>query len=71
MVGFHPELADVVNFDNQEQAVRSWATGLKEGHGITLVETVVRDVCRRPWWKMRRAPGGAYGDETRPARTWS
>ena len=38
VVGFHPERPEVVMFDRDGRLTRSWPVGLKEGHGITLVE---------------------------------
>jgi hypothetical protein len=62
IVGFHPERSEVVVFDNQGRALRSWPIPLREGHGITLVEEGGEEYLwiADPGSKMRRAPSGAY-----------
>jgi hypothetical protein len=62
IVGFHPERSEVVVFDREGRLLRSWAVGLKEGHGITLVEEggVEYLWLADPGSKMRRTPDGAY-----------
>lgn len=62
IVGFHPERAEVVVFDSEGRFLRSWPTGLKEGHGITVVEEAGKEYLwvADPGSKMRRAPNGAY-----------
>ena len=38
IVAFHPERSEVLIFGADGHLQRSWPVGLKEGHGITLVE---------------------------------
>jgi len=67
IVGFHPERSEVVIFDKQGRALRSWAVPLTEGHGITLVEENGREYIwiADPGGKARRVPGGAYEVDTK------
>lgn len=62
VVGFHPERPDVVVYDAAGKFLRSFPTGLKEGHGITLVEEAGEERLwlADPGAKMRRAPDGSY-----------
>lgn len=62
VVGFHPERPDVVVYDAAGKFLRSFPTGLKEGHGITLVEDAGEERLwlADPGAKMRRAPDGSY-----------
>ncbi len=62
IVGFHPDRSEVVIFDHEGHFLRSWPVGLKEGHGITLVEEAGQEYLwlADPGSKMRRAPSGAY-----------
>ena len=62
LIGFHPERSEIVVLDGQGRFLRSWPVGLKEGHGITLVEEAGRECVwvADPGSKMRRAPGGDY-----------
>jgi hypothetical protein len=62
IVGFHPERSEVLIFDSEGRFLRSWAVGLKEGHGITLVEEDGQEYLwlADPGSKMRRTRSGAY-----------
>jgi hypothetical protein len=62
IIGFHPDRSEVVVFDRDGRLVRSWAVGLKEGHGVTLVEEDDEEYVwlADPGSKMRKTPGGAY-----------
>ena len=68
IVGFHPERSEVVIFDKQGRALRSWAVPLKEGHGITLVEEDGEEYLwiADPGGKSRRVPSGAYEVDRAP-----
>jgi hypothetical protein len=62
VVSFHPERPDVVIFDRDGRFLRSFPTGLDDGHGITLV---VEDQHEYLWLadpgsKMRQAADGSY-----------
>jgi hypothetical protein len=68
VVGFHPARSEVVVFDRDGHLSRSWPVGLKEGHGITLVED---DGDERIWvadpgTKMRKAPDNTYQRDVAP-----
>jgi hypothetical protein len=68
VVGFHPERPEVVMFDHDGRLTRSWPVGLKEGHGITLVE---EDGEERLWLadpgsKMRKASDSSYKPDKAP-----
>lgn len=62
LVGFHPERSEVLFFDRDGRMLRSWTTGLSDGHGITVVEEggEERLWIADPGAKMRRAANGAY-----------
>lgn len=62
IVGFHPERPEVVFFDREGRLARSWVVGLKEGHGVTVVEEDGEEYLwlADPGSKMRRTPSGAY-----------
>ncbi len=66
LVGFHPERPDVVVYDPSGRCVGTWATGLSEGHGITVVEDdgEERIWIADPGSKMRRSPDGEYRRES-------
>jgi hypothetical protein len=62
IVAFHPARSEVLMFDRAGHLRRSWPVGLKEGHGLTLVEDG-GDEClwvADPGTKMRKAPDGSY-----------
>ena len=65
VVSFHPDAPRVVIRDRTGEVIRSWESGLLEGHGITLV----RDGEEEFLWiadcgnKMRRAEDGSYQPE--------
>ncbi len=70
IVGFHPARAEVVIFDRAGHVSSSWPVGLKEGHGITLVED---DGDERLWLadpgtKMRKAPDNSYQRDVAPGQ---
>ncbi len=66
LVGFHPERPDVVVYDPSGRCVGTWATGLSEGHGITVVEDdgEERIWIADPGSKMRRSADGEYRRES-------
>jgi hypothetical protein len=65
LVGFHPERPEVLVFDRDGRLVRSWPTGLADGHGITVVEEGGEELVwvADPGAKMRRDAYGAYQAE--------
>jgi DNA-binding beta-propeller fold protein YncE len=70
IVAFHPARAEVVIFDRAGHVSSSWPVGLKEGHGITLVED---DGDERLWLadpgtKMRKAPDDSYQRDVAPGQ---
>lgn len=69
VVGFHPERPEVVVLDAEGRLLSSFPTGLRDGHGITLVEEDGEECVwlADPGSKMRRAPGGGYERDTAPS----
>ena len=70
IVGFHPARAEVVIFDQAGRVSGSWPVGLKEGHGLTLVE---EDGAEHIWvadpgTKMRQAPDNSYQRDVSPGQ---
>jgi hypothetical protein len=70
IVGFHPARAEVVIFDRAGRVSRSWPVGLKEGHGLTLVEDDGREHIwvADPGTKMRKAPDNSYQRDVSPGQ---
>jgi hypothetical protein len=66
VVSFHPERPDVVIFDHDGGLLRSFPTGLKDGHGITLVEEDGQEFVwlADPGSKMRKAGDGSYQSDS-------
>jgi len=70
LVGFHPARSEVVIFDRSGHVSRSWPVGLKEGHGITLVEDDGEECLwvADPGTKMRKAPDNSYQRDVAPGQ---
>ena len=70
IVGFHPARAEVVIFDRAGRVSRSWPVGLKEGHGLTLVEDDGNEHIwvADPGTKMRKAPDNSYQRDVSPGQ---
>ena len=70
IVGFHPARAEVVIFDRAGRVSRSWPVGLKEGHGLTLVEDDGHEHIwvADPGTKMRKAPDNSYQRDVSPGQ---
>jgi hypothetical protein len=62
-----------VIFDREGPLLQSFPTGLKEGHGITLVEEGGKELVwlADPGSKMRKASDGAYQADVAPERARS
>ncbi len=62
IVAFHPERSEVLIFGVDGHLQRSWPVGLKEGHGITLVEQGGQELLwlADPGSKMRKAADSSY-----------
>ncbi|HTW99019.1 MAG TPA: hypothetical protein VMD59_09595 [Acidimicrobiales bacterium] len=71
IVGFHPERADLLVYEPSGACVSSFATGLVEGHGITVVEEGggERIWIADPGAKMRRGEDGEYRAASAPPAT--
>jgi hypothetical protein len=68
IVAFHPSRSEVLMFDPSGELTRSWPVGLKEGHGITLVEDDGVECLwvADPGSKMRKAPDRSYQRDVSP-----
>jgi hypothetical protein len=70
IVGFHPARSEVVIFDSAGRVSGSWPVGLKEGHGLTLVEDDGKEYLwvADPGTKMREAPDHSYQRDVAPGQ---
>ena len=70
IVGFHPARAEVVIFDRAGRVSKSWPVGLKEGHGLTLVEDDGHEHIwvADPGTKTRKAPETLTSETCRPGK---
>jgi hypothetical protein len=66
VLSFHPERPEVLTFGADGHLEGSFATGLFEGHGLTLVDDGSEESVwvADPGSKMRRAEGGGYEADT-------